>query len=86
MQKKAPVYNYRYSSQGPQQISWVSEVRSWKGSYLRGGGDRTGDPIVTNAVFHAKHVILSLKLGCHGGLALFVHDRLLKRTLLNVYL
>jgi len=57
---------------------------SWKGSYLQGGADRTGDPILTNEVFHAMHIILSLKLGDHEGLALFVHGCLLKRTLLIV--
>jgi len=51
---------------------------------LRGGVDRTGDPILTNAVFHATHIILSLKLGDHEGLTLFIHGRLLKRTLLVV--
>jgi len=59
-------------------------VRSRKGLYLRGGADRTGDPILTNEVFHATRVILSLKLGDHEGLALFVHGRLLKKTLLIV--
>jgi len=49
---------------------------------LQEGVDRTGDPILTNAVFDAMHIILSLKLGDHEGLALFVHDRLLKTTLL----
>jgi len=51
---------------------------------LQEGADRTGDPILTNTVFHAMHVILSLKLGDHKGLALFVHGRLLKRTLFIV--
>jgi len=51
---------------------------------LQGGADRTGDLILTNAVFHAMHIILSLKLGDHEGLALFVHGHLLKRTLLTV--
>jgi len=32
------------------------------------------------------HAILRLKLGDHEGLALFVHDHLLKRTLLVVVL
>jgi len=59
-------------------------VRSLKGSYLRGGVDRTGDPILTNVLFHAMHTILSLKLGDHEGFALFIHGRLLKRTLLVV--
>jgi len=59
-------------------------VRSRKGSYLRGGADRTGDPILTNEVFHAMHIILSVKLGDHEGLALFIHGQLLKRTLLVV--
>jgi len=81
MQKKALVYNYRHSSQGHRQISSVPQVRSQKGSHLRGGVDRTGDPILTSEVFHAMHVIPSLKLTDHGGLALFVHGRLLKRTL-----
>jgi len=53
-------------------------------SHLQGGVDRTGDPILTNEVFHAMHVILSLKLGDHKGLTLFVHGCLLKRTLLVV--
>jgi len=44
--------------------------------------DRTGDPIVMNTVFDATHIILSLKLGDHEGLALFIHGRLPKRTLL----
>ena len=51
---------------------------------MRGGADRTGDPILTNEVFHAMHIILSVKLGDHEGLALFLHGRLLKRTLLVV--
>jgi len=46
--------------------------------------DRTGDPIVTNALIHAVQVTLGLKLGDHEGLALLVHGRLLKRTLLVV--
>jgi len=46
--------------------------------------DRTGDLIVTNAIFHALHVILSLKPGDHEGLTLFIHGQLLKRTLLVV--
>jgi len=59
-------------------------MRSHEGLYLQGRADRTGHPILTGAVFGAIHVILSLKLGDHEGLALFVHDRLLKRTLLLV--
>jgi len=51
-------------------MSSVLQVRSQKGLYLRGGADRTGDPILTEAVFHAVHVILSLKLWDHEGLAL----------------
>jgi len=46
--------------------------------------DRTGDPILTNKVFHATHLILSLKLGDHEGLPLLVHGQFLKRTLLIV--
>jgi len=48
---------------------------------LQGRAERTGDPILTDAIFHALHVILSLKLGNHKGLILFVHGWLLKRTL-----
>jgi len=84
MQKKAHVNNYHYSSQGHQQTSQVPQVRSRKESHLRRRADRTGDPILANAVFDATHVILRLKLGDHEGLALFVHGRLLKRTLLIV--
>jgi len=51
---------------------------------LQGGTDRTADPILTNTVFRAVHVTLSLKLGDHEGLAVFVHGRLLQRTLLAV--
>ena len=51
---------------------------------MQRGADRKGDPIRTNAIFHAMHVILSLKLEEHEGLALFIHVRLLKRTLLLV--
>jgi len=57
-------------------------VRSHKASYLQGGVGRTGDLILTNKVFHALHVILSLKLGDYEGLTLFVHGWLLKMTLL----
>jgi len=46
--------------------------------------DRAGDPILTDWVFHAMHVIFSLKLGNHEGLALCIRDGLLKRTLLLV--
>jgi len=46
--------------------------------------DRTGDPLLTNNVFDAIHIILSLKLGDHEGLIFFVHGRFLKRTLLLV--
>jgi len=59
-------------------------VRSRKGSHLQGAVDRTGDPILTSEVFHAMHVTLTLKLGAHTGLALFVHGRLLNRTLLVI--
>ena len=59
-------------------------MRSWKGLYFRGVADKTGDLILTKEVFHAMHVILSLMLGDHEGLALFFHSRLLKRTLLVV--
>jgi len=52
---------------------------------LQGGVDKTGDPILTNEVFHAIHIILSLKLGDHEGLTFFVHGRLLKRTLLVAF-
>jgi len=62
----------------------VPQVRSWKGLHLQGGADRTSDPVLTSAVFHAMHVILSLKLGDHEGLALFVLGHLLQRTLLVV--
>jgi len=55
---------------------------SHKGSHLRGGVNSTGDPILTNAVFHAVLVIPSFILGDHEGLAVFVHGRPLKRTLL----
>jgi len=58
MQKKAPVYNYHYSSQGHQYTCWVPQVRSRNGSHLQGGADRTGDPILTNEVFHAMHIIV----------------------------
>jgi len=51
---------------------------------LQGGADRTGDPILTSEIFHAMHIILSLKLGNHEGLTLFIHGWLLKRTLLVV--
>jgi len=44
----------------------------------------TGDPILTNEVFHAMHIILRLKLGNHEGLTLFDLGRLLKRILLAV--
>jgi len=84
MQKKDPVYNYHYSSQGHWQTSWVLQVRRWKGWYLQGGADGTGVLILTSEVFHAMHVILSLKLGDHDGLDLFVHGRLLRSTLLVV--
>jgi len=57
-----------------------------KGSHLQGWVDKTGHPLLTNAVFHAMHVILSLKLGDHEGLPVFVHGRLLQRTLLIVLL
>jgi len=46
--------------------------------------DRTDDPILTDEVFHAMHIILRLKLGDHEGLALFVHGCLPKRALLIV--
>jgi len=59
-------------------------VRSWKESDLQRGADRTGDPTLTSKVFHAMDITLSLKLGDHEGLALFVHSQLLKRTLLVV--
>jgi len=59
-------------------------VRIHKGSYLQGVTDRTGHLILTNEVFHAIHVILSLRLGDHKGLAHFVHGPLLKKTLLIV--
>jgi len=59
-------------------------VRSGKGLHLQGEEDRTGDLILTNAVFHPMHVILSLKLGDHEGLTLFIHGHLLKRALLVV--
>jgi len=58
----------------------VPQVSSRKGLHLQGGADRTGDPILTNAVFHVTHTILSLKLGNHKGLALFIHGKLLKWT------
>jgi len=51
---------------------------------LQGGVDRTGDPIGTYAAFHATHFIVSLKLGDHEGLTLFIHGQLPKRTLLVV--
>jgi len=81
MQKKASVYN-RYSSQGHRQIFWVLQVRSRKGSYLQEGADSSGDPILTNAVFHAMHITLCLKLGDHDVLVIFVLGHLLRRTLL----
>ena len=52
-----------------------------KGSHLQGGTDRTGDPILTNVVCHATHVVLSLKLEDHEGLSFLVHGQLPKRTL-----
>ena len=59
-------------------------MRSHKGSFLQKGADRTGDATLTNKVFHAMHVIPSLKLGHHKSLTLFLYGRLLKRTLLVV--
>jgi len=82
--KKAPVYSYYHSSQGRRQVSEVPQVRIQKGSYLCGGADRTGDLVLTSKVFHAMHVILRLKLEDLQGLGLFIHGRLLKRTLLVV--
>jgi len=56
-----------------------------KGRTCREGwAEPCGDPVLINEVFHAMHVILSLKLGDHEGLALFVHGWLPKRTLLLV--
>jgi len=52
--------------------------------YSQGGADRIGEPTLLNAVFPAMHIMLSLKLGDHEGLSLFIHGRLLKRTLLAV--
>ena len=49
-------------------------------SHLQGEEDRIGDPILTNEVFHAMHVILSLKVGYHEGLVLFIRGWFLKRT------
>jgi len=40
--------------------------------------------MMTNEAFHAIHNILSLNLGDHESLVLFVHGQLLKRTLLLV--
>ena len=51
---------------------------------MQEGVERTGDPILTNAVFHAIHIILSLKLGGHKGVTFFLHVRLLKKMLLPV--
>jgi len=45
-------------------------MRSLKGSHLQGGVDRTGDPILTSAVVHAMHIMLSVKRGDHEGLTL----------------
>jgi len=59
-------------------------MRSRKVSHLQRGADRTGDPILTNAIFYAMHVILSLKLEDHRDLALFIHGQLLKMTLFVV--
>jgi len=53
---------------------------------VRGGVDRTGDPILTKEVFHVMHVILILKLEHHKGVTLFAHGHLLKSTLLLVLL
>lgn len=53
---------------------------------MQGGVDRTGDPKLPNEVFHAIHVIRSMKLGDHEGLALFVHGRDMKKTLSVVLL
>jgi len=39
---------------------------------------------LTSEVLHAMHVIFSLKLGDHEGLAVFIHGWLLQRTLLTV--
>jgi len=48
----------------------VPQVRSCEGSHLQGGADRTGDLVLTSEVFHVMHIILSLKLADHEGLAL----------------
>jgi len=55
-----------------------------EGVVLAERGEQEGDPILTSEVFHAMHVIVILKLGDHGDLALFVHGCLLERTLLVV--
>jgi len=55
-----------------------------EGVILARRAERTGDPILTNVVFHAVYIVLSLKLGDHEGLAVFFHGYLLKRTLLIV--
>jgi len=60
-------------------------VRSLKRSYLQGGVNKTGDPVLTNEAFHAIHSILSLNLEDHGSLVLFVRGQLLKKTLLLVF-
>jgi len=51
------------------------QMRSHKGLHVQGGSDRTDDTILSNAVFHAIPVILSLKLGDQEGLAVFIHGR-----------
>ena len=59
-------------------------MRSHKGLHLQGGVDRTGDPILTNEVFHGSACHTRFTAEGHKDLALFVHDQLLKRTLLLV--
>jgi len=52
--------------------------------YVQGGVDRTGNSILSNELFHAMDIILSLKLRDGEGLAFFICGQLLKRTLLFV--
>jgi len=61
------------NSQGHWQTFEIPEMRSHKVLYLQGGSARTGEPILTNGIFHAIPIIFSLKLGDHEDLAVFVH-------------
>ncbi|PKU42461.1 hypothetical protein llap_7219 [Limosa lapponica baueri] len=82
---EALAYTYCYNNQGQVTSSFAplegQKRKSVEGSHLWGGTDRTGDPKLTNRVFHPICITLSIKTEGSKGQLSFFNGQCPRRTL-----